>query len=255
MSPDWTMPFSMDTLILPGMKPSMPVSANPPRANAGEKQSAPAAKAGAKKPVPASLPPSGEDDNVLRGCLNEICEQDQAALGRFYDLTVSRVYGVALRIVRNDDMAEEVVSDVYMQVWRDAHRYDDSRGRVLGWLLIIARSRALDLLRRQDEAFSHPEPYDLVSEPDNGQKSAEDLLEAAQAGSALHAAMSELTPLQRQLLSLAFFRGLSHSEIVEHCGMPLGSVKTHIRRALGVLREVLGDDVATIAAGSTRRKS
>ncbi len=244
MSPDWTMPFSMDPFILPGMKSPVPTNAATSRTKAA---AAPAGKSVNTKPrvektAAPVIPPSGEDDEVLRDCLDGICEQDQSALGRFYDLTVSRVYGVALRIVRNDDMAEEVVSDVYMQVWRDAHRYDDTRGRVLGWLLIIARSRALDLLRRQDEAFSHPEPYELVSEPDNGQKNAEDLLEAAQAGTALHAAMSQLTPLQRQLLALAFFRGLSHSEIVEHCGMPLGSVKTHIRRALGILRETLGPD-------------
>mgnify|MGYP001157458549 CR=1 FL=1 len=151
-----------------------------------------------------------------------------------------RVYAVALRIMRHADLAEEVVSDVYMQVWRDAHRYDASRGRVLAWLLIISRSRALDLLRRQDEAFSHPDPHELVAEPDSGQKTAQDLLQASQEGSALHAAMATLTPLQRQLLSLAFFRGLSHSEIVAHCGLPLGTVKTHIRRALGALRDALG---------------
>ena len=182
------------------------------------------------------------DDGHLCECLSAISKQDQLALGRLYDQTVSRVYSVALRIVRQVHLAEEVVSDVYMQVWRDALQYDASRGRVVGWLLIIARSRALDLLRRQDEAFSHPEPYDLVTESEPAQKSAQDLLEAAQAGSALHAAMEALTPLQRQLLSLAFFRGLSHSEIALHSEIPMGTVKTHIRCALSVLRKRLGPD-------------
>ena len=238
MAPDWTMPISLDAFILPGMKSEYP----PAPKSAPRARPVTAAKAKIKvKPAAESLLPA-EDDGLLRKCLDGICEQDQKALARFYDLTVSRVYSVALRIVRNDDIAEEVVSDVYMQIWRDAARYDDSRGRVLGWVLIIARSRALDLLRRQDEAFSHPDPYDLVAEPETGQRGPQDLLEATQSNTALHAAMEQLTPLQRQLLSLAFFRGLTHSEIVEHSGIPLGSVKTHIRRALSVLRDVLGPD-------------
>jgi len=232
MSQDWTMPCFIDRFdpfIMPGMK--SPVTA----------RSAPSRKVAARSaPGASALPPSGEDDAAMRDCLEGIGRRDEAALGRLYDLTVGRVYAVALRIMRHADLAEEVVSDVYMQVWRDAHRYDASRGRVLAWLLIISRSRALDLLRRQDEAFSHPDPHELVAEPDSGQKTAQDLLQASQEGSALHAAMATLTPLQRQLLSLAFFRGLSHSEIVAHCGLPLGTVKTHIRRALGALRDALG---------------
>ena len=194
---------------------------------------------GKRPPVPIEL----EDDRTLRECLQGIEKRDQSSLGRLYDLTVNRVYSVALRIARRSDLAEEVVSDVYLQVWRDAHRYEDSRGRVLGWLLIIARSRALDLLRRQDEAFSYPEPYDLVSEPASMQRFPEELLAAAQAGTALHAALQKLNPLQRQLLALAFFRGLTHAEIVAHIGMPLGTVKTHIRRALETLRKTLGPAV------------
>lgn len=240
MSADWTMPFSIETFILPGMKQPLSAHARAGAAPRAKSRAKPVARS-SESPAAGTLPPA-EDDGVLRACLDGIVGQDQSALGRFYDLTVSRVYGVALRIVRHADLAEEAVSDVYMQVWRDAHRYDDTRGRVLGWLLVIARSRALDLLRRQDEAFSHPEPYDLVSEPESGQRGPQDLLEATRAGTALHAAMRQLTPLQRQLLSLAFFQGLSHSEIVEHSGIPLGSVKTHIRRALGALRDILGPD-------------
>jgi RNA polymerase sigma factor (sigma-70 family) len=184
--------------------------------------------------APAAL--AAADEQVLRDCLSAISRLDQLALAKLYDLTVSRVYSVALRIVRHTHLAEEVVSDVYLQVWRDAARYDPERGRVLGWLLIISRSRALDTLRRQDEAFSHPEPYDLIAEPASIEKTAHELLVAAQDGTALRKAMAALTPLQRQMLSLAFFRGLSHAEIVEHSGIPLGTVKTLIRRALTILR-------------------
>jgi RNA polymerase sigma-70 factor (ECF subfamily) len=148
-----------------------------------------------------------------------------------------------LRIARNAEMAEEVVSDVYMQAWRDAARYDASRGRVLAWLLIMARTRALDALRRDDEAFAHPEPYELVDEPEQQQGNPQDLLSATRAGTALHRALKTLDPVPRQLLALAFFRGLTHSEIVEATGMPLGTVKTHIRRALATLKDMLGEHV------------
>ncbi|MEO8385423.1 MAG: sigma-70 family RNA polymerase sigma factor [Betaproteobacteria bacterium] len=248
MSPDWTMPFSIDAVILPKMKshlPIKPLSRSKARliatpAEARQKTESVATASGKRSSKPVGALPSADDEVAFRKCLAEIAKQQQVALAKFYDLTVSRVYAVALRIVRRIDLAEEVVSDVYLQVWRDAHRYDTERGRVLGWLLIIARSRALDLLRRQDEAFSHPEPYDLVAEPESALHGPEQLLADAQAEGALHAALLQLTPLQRQLLSQAFFRGLSHQEIADQSGMPLGTVKTHIRRALGELRNLLG---------------
>jgi RNA polymerase sigma factor (sigma-70 family) len=188
------------------------------------------------------LAPDTEDDATLVALLGKIMagsEIAEQALARFYDATVNRVYGVAMRIVRTPEMAEEVVSDVYMQVWRDAYRYDASRGRVLAWVLIIARTRSLDLLRRQDEAFSHPDPHELVSEPTETKHDPLVQMIDRQHHRALHDAMLKLTPIQRQLLALAFFRGLSHSEIVESTAIPLGSVKTHIRRALMVLKDVL----------------
>jgi len=248
MTKDWSITFGFNPFIIGSMKPRdipsvsapVPPSTRVNRSNSAVNPLTKSRAGTASKLVRAAELPVAEDDAALRGYLSAISQHDQPALANFYDLTVSRVYSVALRIVRHLHLAEEVVSDVYMQVWRDARRYDDTRGRVLGWLLIITRSRALDLLRRQDEAFSHPEPYDLITEPESEQKSAHDLLEAAQAGTALHEAMQSLTPLQRQLLSLAFFRGLSHSEIVEQSGIPLGSVKTHIRRALNALKSRLG---------------
>ncbi len=242
MSSDWTMPFLIDAVILPHMKPPLPSKPQTVAARAETRQKIPATVASrrTRTSTAATVLPLVDDEAALHECLAGIAEQQQSALALFYDLTVSRVYAVALRIVRRIDLAEEVVSDVYLQVWRDAHRYDTERGRVFGWLVIIARSRSLDLLRRQDEAFSHPEPYDLVTEPESTQHGPEALLAAAQAGGALHAALHQLSPLQRQLLSQAFFRGLSHQEIAEQSGTPLGTVKTHIRRAMSELRNLLG---------------
>ncbi len=244
MSADWSLTFPVGPLILSGMKRD---TVNQPRRAAPSTQAGPrrrAPKTGPASPATGVLP-QGEDDGLLRACLDGIRDRDEAALARLYDLTLSRVYGVALRILRSAHLAEEAVSDVYMQVWRDVARYDDSRGRVLAWLLIIARSRSLDVLRRQDEAFSHPDPYDLVSEPEAGRGDPHDLLAATRDAATLQTALLAMHPLQRQLLSLAFFKGLSHSEIVDHTGIPLGSVKTHIRRALAVLRASMGADTKT----------
>jgi RNA polymerase sigma factor (sigma-70 family) len=238
-------PFSFAPFILPGMQPANEkgkTAAGARKGGARPVATRMGARATASKAAATDDVAHTHDDSELVEYLSGIAREDQSALAKFYDATASRVYSVALRIVRLADLAEEVTADVYMQVWRDATRYDASRGRVLGWLLVIARSRALDLLRRQDEAFSHPEPHELVDELEAQRSNPQDLLLCSESNAALHAALSTLTPLQRQLLSLAFFKGLSHSEIVDHTGIALGSVKTHIRRALGVLRDALGEN-------------
>jgi RNA polymerase sigma factor (sigma-70 family) len=239
MSTDWSLsldPFNGDAAILGFMNGRQKTTTN-------KRSPAKTTKSAVLKATTKPLVANAEDDVAMCAMVDEIAGDSEEALGRFYDATVSRVYGLALRIVRTPELAEEVTSDVYMQVWRHAVRYDASRGRVLGWLLIIARTRALDLLRKQDEAFSHPDPHDLVTEPQSNRDDPQDLLAAMQSNTTLHAALEELSPLQRQLLALAFFRGLTHSEIVEHTALPLGTVKTHIRRALSVLRERLGDEL------------
>lgn len=202
---------------------------------------APAESRKARKPGSPKAEPSmqADDDDTLLRHVAGMLDRDQAALGSLYDATAGRIYGVALRIVRQPELAEEVVSDTYYQAWRDCSRYDAVRGKVLAWLLIICRSRALDALRRRDEALTHPDPHELADEPSD-RDNPQDLLAAVRENAALHAALVRLTPLQRQLVALAFFRGYSHSEIEQHTGIPLGSVKTHIRKALAILRGALG---------------
>lgn len=199
-------------------------------------------------PHAAALPASeGDDDEPLKDCVRAMIGRDQAALGRLYDATCGRVHAVILRIVRRADLAEEVLADVYLQAWRDCHRYDAARGKVIAWLLIIGRTRSLDALRRADEAFSHPTPEDFLS-PEAMRSDEDDplgLLDAARGHDALHMALAGLSAVQRQLVALAFFKGLSHAEIAAHTRLPLGSVKTHIRKALLQLREILADDSDT----------
>lgn len=250
MSPDWSQTYQPMMLpqIISGRSSAKTASKSKSASKScptlatsvAERSMTPCHAAGLMATQPAAQP--GENEQVLCKLLKNIAQGDQTALAELYDLTISRVYGVALRVARQPEMAEEVVSDVYMQVWHQAARYDESRGRILGWLVVIARSRALDSLRRQDEAFSHPEPHQLIDEPEDSGHNPQHALLASESHATLHHALLVLTPLQRQLLSLAFFKGLSHSEIVEHSGVPLGSVKTHIRRALTQLRDTLGND-------------
>ncbi len=206
-------------------------------------------KSGSDKAAQGNLPSQGaqtlrtapEEELLLLQHVEGMQRRDQVALGKLYDSTAARVNGVVLRIVRLSELAEEVLADVYMQAWRDSHRYDPARGKVIAWLLIMARTRSLDALRRADEAFSHPAPQDLLSGEAlvDATENPAAMLEALQENSALQAAMESLSATQRQLLALAFFKGLSHAEIASHTRLPLGSVKTHLRKALSQLRERL----------------
>lgn len=169
--------------------------------------------------------------------------QDEQALANLYEATLARVYGIALRITRNVQAAEEVAEDVYWQVWREAPRFDAKRGNVTAWLLTIARSRALDYLRKQDDAELCEEPELLLMNEPSRDGDPEGLLAATQKKHKLNQALLQLEPVQRQLVAMAFFRGLTHEEITVFTGMALGTVKSHIRRALKQLHDVLEDDL------------
>jgi len=187
----------------------------------------------------STLPSSPANDRHLEDLMARIVRQDQQALGELYEAMAGRVYGLALRITRHVQTAEEVVEDAFWQVWRQAPRFDAARGGAVAWILTIARSRALDALRRSDRAEPLDEE-DLAQLPAGGDP--HDLLAAVQREHRLHAALRNLDPLPRQLVALAFFRGLSHDEIASQMSLPLGTVKSHIRRALLRLRESLGAD-------------
>ncbi len=204
-----------------------------------------AAEPAAASEAPAAIaagsgpPPLAADDSCLQAAVARVVRQDEQALAELYDALAGRVYGLALRIVRQVQTAEEVTEDTFWQVWRQAPRFDPLRGSVAAWVLTIARSRALDALRRC-------EPTEVLDEERlaaiAGDSDPQDLLQAVQQQHRLHAALGTLDAVPRQLLALAFFRGLSHEEIASQMSMPLGTVKSHIRRALLRLRDLLGTD-------------
>jgi RNA polymerase sigma factor (sigma-70 family) len=183
--------------------------------------------------------PAQADETQLRVWIARIVERDEAALGLLYDSLVGRVFGLALRITRQPATAEEVTEDTFWQIWRQAPRYDTQRGAAAAWVMTIARSRALDAVRRALPE-SHNEDFDAAAHWMSGATGdPQDLLSAVQEGHSVQHALTSLDPLPRQLVALAFFRGLTHEEIAGHTGLPLGTVKSHIRRALVSMRATL----------------
>lgn len=187
-------------------------------------------------------------DAQLAAWIEAVADHDERALAALYDATFSRVFGLVQRMLRNAALAEEVVEDTYFQVWRQALRFDPVRGKPLTWLLAMARSRAIDALRREAR-FQHDELADDEAAAAAGAAPpVDELLDLARHRSELHQALMRLGAQPRQLVSLAFFRGLSHEEIAEQTRLPLGTVKSQIRRALLSLRQLLGPGAAPVLA-------
>lgn len=162
--------------------------------------------------------------------LRRLTGGDPAALGEFYDLYAGLVNGLALRILRDAAEAEDLVQEVFIQVWRQAARYDPGRGSPEAWLCTIARSRALDRLRRR--AARREEPGDPPPASASERPRPEEVL-------AVRKALEGLSRDQRAALELAYYEGLTQTEIANRLGQPLGTVKTRMRTALMRLREVL----------------
>jgi RNA polymerase sigma-70 factor (ECF subfamily) len=177
----------------------------------------------------------------LAGCIAAVARGDSESLGVFYDATLGSCFALALRIVRDHQAAEDICEDVYLQVWRSAGRFDPERGNAMAWLMTICRSRALDYVRRR--RFEEPrEDVETLLCGDAGPDPL-DLLGALDAAAQVTEALRGLSAVQRQVIALAFYRDLSHQEIAQATGLPLGTVKSHARRALGALRAALDPDL------------
>jgi len=162
--------------------------------------------------------------------VRRLASGDTDALGEFYDLHAGLVNALALRILRDSSDAEDVVQEVFVQAWRQASRFDASRGTPEAWLCTMARTRALDRLRRR--ASRREEREETAPAPSATPRSAEAI--------AVRDALAGLSEDQRRALELAYYEGLTQTEIAARLGEPLGTVKTRIRTAMIRLREVLG---------------
>jgi RNA polymerase sigma factor (sigma-70 family) len=174
----------------------------------------------------------------LADLVGAMSEGKERALEQLYDATVSKLYALARAILRNVEDAEEVVCATYAYAWANAAEYDDHRGNVLGWLLMLCRSRSLDVLRHRhaNVVSSELAPIDGVATDD---PQPDDLFALLQQHSRVRSALAQLSPERRRLISLAFLQDLSHQQIAQATGLALGTVKSHLRRALAQLRDHL----------------
>lgn len=172
-----------------------------------------------------------------QAALARMARGDQSALAELYDRHARRVFSLAVRILREHADAEDVVQEVFTQVWVQAGRYDAGRGAVAAWMLMMARSRAIDRLRsRQARPEAAAESHAAENVPAAATPQDLDLLSTEQVAH-LRNALNELPAAQRVALELAYYEGLTHAEIAARLAEPLGTVKTRIRQAVIKLRE------------------
>jgi RNA polymerase sigma-70 factor (ECF subfamily) len=176
---------------------------------------------------------SGDSSAIDLALLDQIRVGDQSAMTQIFDRYSPAVYSVALRVLRDPGQAEDIVQEVFLQIWKNSSAYVRDRGSLGAWLVVVARNRAIDHLRRRKPAGSVEDvvlasPVDVASEAERNT-----LMER------VRSVLSGLPIEQQQSMQLAFFEGLSHSEIAERTGEPLGTIKTRIRLALISIRKAL----------------
>ncbi len=179
-----------------------------------------------------------------RSLVRRLQARDEGALRELYDALAPWVLGLAYRILQDDGEAEEVLSDVFVQVWGHIDQHDARRGPLVPWVLAIARNRALDAVRRRRRWWRKAEHWGQAHAAQDGAVLPEpDPAEAAVPGwpvhREIHAALAGLPEEQRRVVLLAYFEGLTHSEIARRTGQPLGTVKTRLRTAQAKLTEAL----------------
>ncbi len=172
---------------------------------------------------------------------------ERSAFRRLYDGSRAHLFGVILRIQPDRSQAEDVLQEVFVNVWRSAAAFDPARAQPLTWLTTIARNRAIDSLRRRQTQPAtvsltrsdddEDSQYDVTADDDTDPLG---LLQRAGEAQAVTDCLGELSSQQQQCLALAFYQGLSHAEVAEHLAQPLGSVKSWVRRALMALKDCLG---------------
>lgn len=175
---------------------------------------------------------------TLLGLILAVQQADESAFSQLYDLLVERMYSLAYRMMSNVEDSEEVVADAFTQIWQQANQYRVEKSTVVGWCLMITRSRALDRLRRRktqqnqlvDSEFDIDQQVAIDSNTD-------ELVALFEMGSNTRRLLQSLPQIPRQMVALAFFKGLSHQEIADSCKMPLGTVKSQIKRALALLQK------------------
>jgi RNA polymerase sigma-70 factor (ECF subfamily) len=170
----------------------------------------------------------------LAELIQRVAGGEQSALSTLYDSTSRPLFALVVRILGERASAEEVLLDVYTQVWKNAPSFDETRGLPLAWLMTIARTRAIDRLRSGKQYQQRTEPLDLVRNEQSELANPEEATAMSEREKLVHSALESLSPEQREVIELAYYSGLSHSEIAARLGQPLGTVKTRAR--LGMIK-------------------
>jgi RNA polymerase sigma-70 factor, ECF subfamily len=176
-----------------------------------------------------------------RQLIREVAAGSAEALGRLYDRHAAVAFGLARRIVMQPEAAEEVVQDVFAQIWRDAARYEANRASVAGWIVMVTRTRAIDHLRARRARPDLDRAVDTAAVPaiQSGGRDPEAVTLSAEEARIVRSALEALPEAQQSLIALAYYEGLTHTEIAERTGVPLGTVKTRLRTAMMTLRDKL----------------
>jgi RNA polymerase sigma factor (sigma-70 family) len=182
-------------------------------------------------------------DVQLIALIDRVAQRDAQALRQLYDATSSKLYAVAMRVVSNTEHAEDVLQDAYLNIWRIAADYRASLSPPMAWMGVVVRSRALDFLRKRkaEQSLGGPEMDEQLSNTLEGDTpNPMDTSMASEQAWALHECLRKIEAKPREVLTLAYFRDLSHGELAEQLRLPLGTVKTWIRRSLDQLRTCMG---------------
>ncbi|MBI3654725.1 MAG: sigma-70 family RNA polymerase sigma factor [Acidobacteria bacterium] len=185
-----------------------------------------------------AVEPSRHDQDWV-GLIARIADGDQQAMSLLYNGTNRLIFGLILRILGDRSMAEEVLLDVYAQVWRQANRYDIARGAALGWITTIARSRAIDRLRSERHNLQQDELNEATTSEPARLANPETATVLSEISGIVRAALDGLPPEQREVIELSYYSGYTQTEIAAKLGQPLGTIKTRTRLGMIKLREVL----------------
>lgn len=182
-----------------------------------------------------------ERDSELRSLLTDISEGNQNSLKTFYDRTSNMVYGLAMKILKVPEEAEEVVMDIYTNVWNNAHKYNPDRAAPLTWLLMITRSRCIDHIRSNSKRVSSEVKKDdeFISRVESGMQNPEQINQLGDDRKVIKEALGNLSENQRKTIELAYFSGYTQTEIAEELDQPLGTIKSWARLGMIKLREVM----------------
>ncbi len=186
-----------------------------------------------------NAPMPNEPDHALMALIHRVAARDEAALKALYDQTSGKLYGLALRVTSRREWAEDALQEAFLQVWKNAADYRASLSPPMAWLGLIVRSRALDQLRRhkaEREHLSDELDEALADTLEGDSANPMDTSLASQQAWALHQCLTRLDNKQREVVSLAYLRDLSHGELAQQLKLPLGTVKSWIRRGLDQLR-------------------